>query len=124
MVNVNHAGFSTAKKQFAEYETADLLEMLNAPGMLYRVNALTELVRRSTDDTALLPWIVDAITKPNNLESRIMGTISVSHVGVGSLLKTENPAIVAVAQSLIQTWPEYDHADLMWYLRTENLVAN
>lgn len=105
-----------------EVSLAGIRELVRHPAAVVRTNALNALVRHAKADDGLLHDIIAAAREPLN-EVRLMGTITVSHVAVGCLYQVGSPAALEAAMELLATWPEPDRSDLVWYLRSEGLVA-
>jgi CRISPR-associated protein Csm1 len=66
---------------------------------------------------------VEAISDPRNLNARLRGSISVSHLGVASLLRARTAKSVSAAWQLIDQWQEPDRSDLLWFLQSESLLT-
>lgn len=108
-------------QQFIQFSTDKLLELIHNNSPLYRAHALTALIQRLGEDETLLNTIVENLTKPGNMNARLFGTISVSHIGIVSLLQTESQKANDVARHLVNHWPEPDRDDLLWFIKSESI---
>jgi hypothetical protein len=70
----------------------------------------------------LLSALRDVATSPAN-QVRPTGTISVAHVAVGCLFRVGSGHAAGLAKDLLAHWPEPDRSDLLWYLKSEDLLA-
>lgn len=107
----------------AKATNQELLEMLESTLFLHRAAAMTEIGKRLKNDfnPTMLKAMIEAIDQPQNMTERIRGTVSVSHVGVASLLEAEQPQALIAAADLINQWSEPDKSDLLWFLNAEGL---
>ncbi len=101
---------------------SELRQLLDHGAILVRVNAIDAVARRALQDAALVDDLQRAATAPQN-SARLMGTVAVSHVAVAALLRVGTPQASEVARQLMAKWPESDREDLLWYLRSERLLA-
>lgn len=100
----------------------ELRHLLHTAGAIVRANALIALTEYAKDDEDLLADFVAAAKEPQNAV-RLMGTTSVQHVAVASLLEVGTTAACASATALLDGWPEPDRSDLVWYLKSEGLPS-
>jgi len=98
--------------RLADLPTAELRDLLAYESSFKRSDALLALARRAQQDVGLVDEIADAASDPRNA-ARLIGTVTVAHVAVASLLQVGTPKAVAAAQRLIKTWPEPDRSDLL-----------
>ena len=90
------------------------------PSPVVRANALMHLIAH-VDHTDSVEGIMNlAAINPDN-RVPLMGTISVAHVAVACLLRLGTSSGSATANELLQSWPEPDRSDLIWYLRSEEI---
>lgn len=111
----------TMSEKFDQFPTTNLLELAITGSAFYRAHALSALARRSIQDEILLDQIVQGITDSKNIQARVMGTISVSHIVIASLLQTNQPKAKEKVKNLLETWPESDRSDLLWFLKSEGI---
>ena len=109
-------------EQYDRSSTSELLRLLDDSSIISRMHALTALARRSCQDESLIKRVVEAISDSRNLNARLRGSISVSHLGVASLLRTRKSKSVSAAEQLIDQWQEPDRSDLLWFLQSESLL--
>jgi hypothetical protein len=110
-------------KKFEQMSTNELEQLMVNSSILNRVHAIAALSHRSSQEQDLVGKITNAIVDPKNRGARLMGTISVAHMGVASLLRSGNPEGVNAAHQLIEEWQGVDREDLIWYLKSESLFA-
>jgi hypothetical protein len=67
---------------------------------------------------------VSEITDPKNIDARLIGTVSVSHIGITCLLATDTAHAREAVRNLFCTWPEPDRSDLLWLLKSEGLSVD
>lgn len=120
--------FDTQAKQnlsekFEQMSTNELEQLMENSSTLNRVHAIAALSNRSSREKDLVSKITAAIIDPENRGARLMGTISVAHIGVASLLCSDNLEGVNAAHQLIEEWQGVDREDLIWYLKSESLLA-
>lgn len=109
--------------KFDEMSTDELEQLMKNSSILNRVHAIAALSRRSSQSQDLVGKIVTAIADPKNRNDKLMGTISVAHLGIASLLRSVNPEYVDAAHQLIGEWQGVDREDLIWHLKSESLLA-
>jgi len=102
--------------------TAKLRVLLNHEAILVRVNAADALAQRIHLDGEIVDDLVRAAINPSNSGARLMGTITVSHVIVGALLKSQERTAVEAGQQLLAQWPNSERTDLLWYLKSERIL--
>jgi hypothetical protein len=110
-------------EKFEAMSTKELKQIMENSSILNRVHAISTLSNRSNREQDLVGKITTAIVDPKNRNDRLMGTISVSHMGVASLLRSGNPECIDAAHQLIEEWQGVDREDLIWYLKSESLLA-
>jgi len=108
-------------KEYDELSTAQLLKLLSSESKLSKGRALAALARRTKEDESLVNETVAAISDPANKETRIMGTISVSHIGVACLLDFGSSKTKELIKHLLKQWPEPDRSDLLWFLKSQSI---
>jgi hypothetical protein len=110
-------------KKIEQMSTNELEKIMENSSILNRVHAIAALSYRSNREQDLVDRITTAIVDPKNRSDRLMGTISVAHMGVASLLHSGNPECIDAAHQLIEEWQGVDREDLIWYLKSESLLA-
>jgi hypothetical protein len=116
----NHS--ESLSKQFEEYATTKLIELLDSNAGFYRAHALAALAKRTSQDETLISTIIENIRDPKNVETRIIGTISVSHIGIANLLQANSSKAREAAKDFVNSWPEPDRNDLFKFLRSESIT--
>jgi hypothetical protein len=110
-------------EKFDQMSTNELEQLMKNSSILNRVHAIATLSRRSDQGQNLVGKIITAIVDPKNRNDRLMGTISVAHMGIASLLRSGKPECIDAAHQLIEEWQGVDREDLLWYLKSESLLA-
>jgi len=109
-------------KEFDSLSTEYLLKLLHSNSRLYRARALSALARRSSQEEAITPQVLNVITESKNREARLLGsTISVSHIGFATLWEFGLPSVRESLRRLLQDWPEPDRTDLLWFLKSQSI---
>ena len=108
------------KQGYLPYES--VVDLTRHPGALVRANAIEALVRFFGERATACDELVEAIRAPSN-SVRLMGTISVAHLAVAGLCKIDTPSSLEKATAAIANWSSPDRDDLLWYLRSEGLLA-
>lgn len=114
----------SSDKEYDQFSTAELLVLLRDKSRLSKGRALAALARRTKDDELLVDEVIAAIQDPANQETRIMGTISISHIGVACLLVVGSSKTKERVTQLLEHWPEPDRSDLLWFLKSESVSIN
>lgn len=114
----------SSDKEYDQFSTAELLVLLRDKSRLRKGRALAALARRTKDDELLVDEVIAAIQDPANQETRIMGTISISHIGVACLLGVGSSKTKERVMQLLEHWPEPDRSDLLWFLKSESVSIN
>jgi HEAT repeats len=99
----------------------DLRAALKHSSAAVRANAIEALAAKDGDDDFIDELRQAAVDSANQV--RLMGTISVGHVAVASLLRIGTEEAERAAHELINHWPEPDRHDLLWYLQSEGLLV-
>jgi hypothetical protein len=120
LMNSNEKSLSD---KFDQMPTDQLEQLMENSSILNRVHAIAALSRRSSQSRDLVSKIIAAIIDPKNRNDKLMGTISVAHLGIASLLRSDKPEYVEAANQLIEEWQGVDREDLIWYLKSESLLA-
>lgn len=108
-------------KRFNQYSTQELMELLDSPSVIYRAHAVETLARRPGDDEAIGKRLLEVATKAKNRNDRLIGTVSIAHIAIASLLETGSHTMKENIKKLLDDWPEPDRSDLIWYLTNKNL---
>lgn len=84
-----------------------------------RGRALAALGKRAREpaEIALVTARIDQLR-----HERIMGTVSVAHLGVGGMLASGHDPTIAAARDLIAHWEQPDKTDLLWLLEDAGLA--
>ncbi len=80
------------------------------------------LARRAGREEDLMAEVVANLEDPKLREERVMGTISLAHIGVACLLLAASDLAKARVKAMVEAWPEPDRGDLLWFLRTEEIA--
>ena len=86
---------------------------------IVRSQAIAAMTGRIGSNSELLREVVDAIVDPVN-STRLMGTVSVAHVGLRHLFAASESTKKA-ARELVATWPASERDDLLWFLKSEGI---
>ncbi|MDY6940308.1 MAG: hypothetical protein SWY16_21970 [Cyanobacteriota bacterium] len=109
----------------SEYEQLSELaleDILNAAGVLEKGRAIFELARRSRNDEKRLKIVLDRINNSQNLNSRTVGIVSISHWGVAGLLEANTPRAREAVQMLLDRRSEPDRSNLIDFLESASLM--
>ena len=87
-----------------------------------RCQAIEAMVAKIVSHPEVLHEVVNAIRDPKNA-IRLMGTISVAHVGLKSLFGSSQEA-KEYAKQLLANWDETERDDLLWFLKSEGVVIH
>ncbi len=98
-----------------------LRELLRSGTKSERARAMGALARRAASNPSLRAEVLAALTDPDHRAMRIMGTISIAHIGVACLYRASDDDVRRQVQQLITAWPEPDRTDLLWFLRSQSL---
>ena len=90
---------------------------LHDAAAIVRVNAIEAMAAQSQSNEEVLLELLEVIVEPAN-SIRLMGTISVAHVGIASILRCSCEAAKQAVKRLVSDWPEPDRDDLLWYLES------
>lgn len=109
--------------QFDGYSTEELRRQLDVGGKPNRARAIGALARRAARDESLHDEIFAKLADPTIRAQRFMGTISLAHIAMACLWIAATPPVIARARQLLETWPEPDRSDLLWFLRTQDIAV-
>ena len=109
--------------QYDQMSTPDLLKRLQEKNILSRTRSLAALARRVTQDRGVVEQVVKAISDPENMHKRLMGTISISHIGFACLWENGSTADRVLLYDLLNKWPEPDRTDLLWFLESQSILV-
>ena len=105
--------------QIAALSRQALLEEAHHGTNATRALALAEIAHRSLRDESLAQAVILLARQANNMQARLMGTISVTHYALTEFLRA-NPQVAREAvMQMLADWPEPDRADFLWYLKAE-----
>lgn len=113
----------TERLQSGKASLAEVQQFLRHSSAIVRSNALGALARYAERDLRLLDEFVAVARDPQN-DARLMGTISVAHEAVAWLLRIDGDVAVEKANRLVESWPDPDRDDLIWYLSSEGLLVS
>jgi hypothetical protein len=108
--------------QFDAYPIDRLRELLKTGKRMERARAMGALARRAGREEGLLSEVVNQLEDPTVRDERVMGTISLAHIGVACLLLTASDIARARVKTVVEAWPEPDRGDLLWFLRSEEIA--
>jgi hypothetical protein len=108
--------------QFDTYSVDQLRELLGVGKRMERARAMGALARRAGREEPLLAEVVEKLEDPAMRDERVMGTISLAHIGVACLLLAASDLARSRVKTLIDAWPEPDRGDLLWFLRSEEIA--
>jgi len=100
----------------------DMIEdkLRNQP-VIVRARAIAALARYTAREESLVDHVLAALTLLQNLEDKIVGTISVSYIGFACLWAFGPQTARTALQSLLDAWSEPDRSDLLWFLETQGI---
>jgi hypothetical protein len=58
------------------------------------------------------------------MRSRLIGTVTVSHMGLAALLRYGGAKDKEATRELLKNWPEPDREDLLRFLKGESLLED
>ena len=105
--------------QIAALSQAELLETARHGTDAARALALGELARLAATNAPLAEIVLKIATQPENMEARLMGTISVAHYALTEVLRANPQAAPNAVIRLLANWPEPDRGDFIWHLKSE-----
>jgi hypothetical protein len=98
-----------------------LEEKLESQSIIVRARAIAALARYAAREESLVGHVLAALTLPQNLEGKITGTVSVSHIGFACLWAFGPQSARRSLQLLLDAWPEPDRSDLLWFLKAQGI---
>jgi hypothetical protein len=87
--------------------------------VLRRGQALMELGRRATSDTALLHQVADMIRDPENGRLIAVGTVPLSQLGTAVLIAGGGEPAAALAYELAAEWEAGERSDFAWLMKAQ-----
>ena len=106
---------------FDALPTEQLQQLCEKSSLDNKTRACAALARRVQQQPDLLPYLLTMIRSPANRQIRVMGTISLAHVGFASLWFKSTDSIKQIMQEVLSEWPEPDRSDLVWFLQSQRL---
>ncbi|OCQ90427.1 hypothetical protein BCD64_27520 [Nostoc sp. MBR 210] len=103
--------------EFYYLPTNKLLEILEGGLLLERGRALFMLARRSGNDQKISRIVVQEICEPKNRNSKTIGIVSISFLGVAGLLEADTDNTKETVKHLIESWTEAERSDLLVFLQ-------
>ena len=94
--------------------------MAVCPARLTQKSQIAAMTSRIGNNSDLLREVVDAIVDPVN-STRLMGTVSVAHIGLKHLLEASESTRKA-ALELLEIWPASERDELFWFLKSEGIA--
>jgi hypothetical protein len=110
--------------EFKKFSIQQLEEILDKGLLLERGRSLFELARRSGEDKELVERVVNEISNPKNINSKTVGMVSLSFLGMAGLLEANTELTRSAARSLFDIWPESNRGNLVDFLTSASLVKN
>ncbi len=95
---------------------------LHGNSAIIRCQAIEAMAGKIASNPEILHEVVDAIVDPIN-STRLMGAISVAHVGLKNLFGSSQAA-KENAKQLLANWPEAERDDLLWFLKSERVAID
>lgn len=111
-------------EEYDTLPTPNLLEQLQGKNIINRARSLAALARRARQDRSLAGAVITAILDSDNKLKRLMGTISISHIGFGCLWEYGSVEDRAILHELLAQWPEPDRSDLLWFLKSQSIDSS
>ncbi|ALF54193.1 hypothetical protein ACX27_17290 [Nostoc piscinale CENA21] len=103
--------------EFSHLPTNKLLEILESGLLLERGRALFMLARRSGNDQEISRIVVQEICEPKNRNSKTIGIVSISFLGIAGLLEADTDNTKETVKHLIESWTEAERSDLLVFLQ-------
>jgi hypothetical protein len=110
-----------ADEPYDALSTQQLRQLLNKGTKPERARAMGAFARRASMDATLRDEALAAISDQTNRTLRVMGAISIAHIGVACLFYLGSADLPAQLCALIAQWPEPDRGDLLWFLRSQGI---
>jgi hypothetical protein len=110
--------------EFDSMSNEELFETLVRGGVPRRARAMAALARRASQAEGLADQVLEQIRSESNRSTRVMGTVSLSHIGFGCLWERGTIAVRAKLDEQFANWPEPDRTDLSWFLRSQGLTLS
>lgn len=104
--------------EFSQLSTTNLLEILEHGLLLERGRALFMLARRSGDNKELIDTVVREIYDSKNRNTRTIGTVSISFLGIAGLLEADTSDTKEIVKKLLESWTEPNRSDLLVFLKS------
>lgn len=95
---------------------------LHDESAIVRSQAIAAMTGRIGSDSNILREVVDAIVDPVN-STRLLGTVSVAHIGLKHLLEASESTRKA-ALELLEAWPASERDDLFSFLKSEGVQSS
>jgi hypothetical protein len=108
-------------REFDAMSREQLFEILGRGGTPRRARAMAALARKASLDDGLVDQVLEEIESASNRSTRVMGTVSLSHIGFGCLWERGNVVVQAKLEQQFAVWPEPDRSDLSWFLKSQGL---
>lgn len=100
----------------------ELLSGLQAKSSFTRGRALAALARRAPDQNELLTVIGQAILEPQNLDTRLIGSETISYLCIANLINNGDEQCDIWAKRLLDMWPDAsDKRYLLDWLRFQKI---
>jgi hypothetical protein len=113
-----------ADAPYDAFPTERLRELLAKGTKPERARAMGALARRAGHDRAVWDECLAAIENPIHRGLRLMGSISIAHIGVACSWSVAPQELRERLRALIDRWPEPDRGDLLWFLRSQDLMLD
>jgi hypothetical protein len=97
----------------------EIRSYLHDDSAIVRSHAIEAMTGRIGSNSELLREVLDAIVDAVN-STRLMGTVSVAHVGLRHLFAASESTKKA-ARELVATWPASERDDLLWFLKSAGI---
>jgi hypothetical protein len=103
-----------------DLSTAQLLSLFEDKSILVRANAVRQF--SSHINSQNLPKVVEFINNSDNRQSRLLGAVSLSFLGILALYESQNEQAGRRASELVSKWQDKNEKkDLIWFLESEGI---
>lgn len=113
--------FFESDPDFDAKTIAQLVDIVEHGYTPNRARAISALGRKGSKDPSVQEKVLELVSSPVLRGARFMGTISLAHIGVLSIIAGHGGMIPSVVATLYTDWPEPDRSDLVWFLRSQEV---
>lgn len=100
--------------------TSDLIKIVDNGLLLERARAIYLLAKRCESDEKIIPHITEKIFASKNRSAKLLGTVTVSFLGIGGLVEVDTPQAKKIVNNFMKTLSENEYKDLVFFLKQFN----